>query len=207
MKSFIVFGLTGCIGSGKSTAASFMSQMGYAIVDADDLAREVVQPGTDGLNELVSTFGETILKSGGELDRGSLGKIIFNNPSKRKEAEKILHPKIRTSWLSRLNELKKSRKNKAAVYVVPLLFESGADYKEIDAIIAINSSPETSIKRVMARSNLSREEIVARLSSQLTNEAKCSRSDFVLDNSGSTSDLERLIKKWDEIITSRFHIN
>lgn len=207
MIKFPVFGLTGCIGSGKSTAASILGKLGYAIVDADDLAREVVKPNTDGLKELVAEFGGSILTKEGELNRAALGHIIFSDSNKRIKAEKILHPKIRACWLSKLKELQNLQQYKAAIYVVPLLFESNADFKEINAVITISSTKELSIMRVMERSKLTREDILNRLSGQLPNEIKCSKSDYVVDNCGTTTALEKMINKLDETLRKRFYIN
>lgn len=207
MRKFPVFGLTGCIGSGKSTAADMLQQLNYAIVDSDDLAREVVEPNSAGLYELVTEFGDKILNLDGSLNRKELGGIIFKDPKKRETAEKILHPKIRSTWLRKLKILTEQSPAKAAVYVVPLLFESKISYSEIISVIAISSPVEICVKRAMARSKLTENEVMERLSSQFSNDIKCSRSDYVIDNSGSTSQLSLLIKRLDELLTFRFRMS
>lgn len=188
-----VVGLTGSIGTGKSAVAREFESLGAKIIDADLLAREVVEPGRPGLNELVAAFGETVLLADGSLDRRALGSIVFADKNKRLKLEQILHPKIRSLFLERLN-LAKAKNPELIVYVVPLLFESKYEYPELEAVIVVSATPEQSIQRVMSRDKLSREEAQARLNAGLPIDLKAKQADYIIDNSGPPEALKQATK-------------
>ena len=200
MSSTSVFGLTGCIGSGKSTAASILSGIGFSIVDADDLARKVVEPGTDGLKELIARYGDRILDQSGSLNRSALGAILFSCPDDKKQIESILHPKIRHRWLEELKKLSSNSQKKGIIYVVPLLFETNASYPEINAIITISASEEVCIQRIMNRNAISRDEAKRRLNTQRSNQEKCARSDYVISNNGTVEELKKKLTRLSELL-------
>lgn len=191
----MIVALTGNIGSGKSTAAKILSKLGGYIIDADLLAREVVEPGTPGLKSVIAHFGEEFLESDGRLNRKKLGDLIFKNLTKKEELEKILHPLIREKFLVNLKKAV-DLGNNIIVYVIPLLFETKNPCKEFDKIILIAASRENSIKRIMLRDSLSRKDAEARYDSQINISEKVKLADHVIWNDKNESNLEEELKKW-----------
>jgi len=200
MSSTSVYGLTGCIGSGKSTAASILANIGFSIVDADELARKVVEPGSEGLKELTARYGNQIIDQGGSLNRSALGSILFSSPDDKKQIEAILHPKIRTLWLNELKKLSSNAQNKGIIYVVPLLFETKASYPEINKIITISATEEVCIQRIMSRNAATKEEAKRRLGTQLSNQEKCARSDYIISNNGSVDELQKKLARLADLL-------
>lgn len=189
-----VIALTGGIGSGKSTVARFLAQSGATVVEADHLAREVVATGTSGLAQIVSHFGVGILAPDGSLDRKKLGEIIFNDHVARKKLEEIVHPLVRSEWLHRLASLKRTGTHSLIVYAVPLLFESGHRYPEIDTIVLVVSPEAERIARIVARDAISIEEAKQRIASQLSDDEKMKRSNVVLHNDCPLNELYERVK-------------
>lgn len=191
-----IFGLTGTIGSGKSSVAALLEKKGALILDADLISREVVAPGSEGLSQIVGHFGEEILLCDGALDRKKLGKLVFSDPVQKSELEKILHPLIRQHYLSQLARLQKEiaqglhKQAVAIVYVVPLLFESGYKYPEIKKTIVVSAPEQTCLERVMKRDSCSRDLARRKLSSQLSMKEKVKRADYVISNSGTEKELQ-----------------
>lgn len=198
--------LTGGIASGKSTVAKLFSSWGAKIVDADQLAREVVAPGSPGLHEVISTFGPSILTADGTLNRKKLGEIIFNNPKSKEKLEQLLHPRIRTRWLALRDEilaLSPPLLPPLLVYEVPLYFESGLTFPEIDRIITV-TAPETWRRdQIMSRDNLSEQEAHQRISSQLPDTVKAEKSDYVIENNGTLDELSQKAKKVFDALTTK----
>lgn len=182
-----VIALTGSIGSGKSTVADLMAGHGATIIDADLLAREVVAPGTPALDEISRTFGAKYILPNGELDRKALGTLVFSDPAKRSQLEKITHPRIRSLFLERLA---KARLNSGLiVYVVPLFFESGLQYSEIDAVVVVTAPKNTCLERVVNRDGSTRELAEKKFNSQVDPAIKEAKADYVVVNDGSQQDL------------------
>jgi dephospho-CoA kinase len=178
----IVVAITGGIGSGKSLVAEFFRSWGAAIVDADQLARQVVAPGSDGIAEVQRAFPEEqLILADGSLNRSKLASIIFADESSRKRLEAILHPRIRKLWRQRLDEIKQTEAPVIA-YVVPLYFESTHQIEEIQKVILVTAPDELKISRILARDGFSREAAQLRLKAQLPDQQKISRSDFVIYN-------------------------
>ena len=197
----LVIALTGGIGSGKSTVAKLYAEWGAAMVDADDLAREVVCPGSKGLADIVDHFGKSVLRDDGTLDRKKLGQIVFSDQRARTDLEQILHPLIRQRWLSLLTAFTQEGIHKVVVYAVPLLFESGVSYPEVKKIVLVTSPEETRIKRVCERDQTTEESARARISSQLPDEEKAKRSDFVIRNDATIDELStRAREVWDSLV-------
>lgn len=189
-----VHAVTGTIGSGKSTVIKKLAELGAFVISADDLSHEVVQPGSNGLKEVITHFGAQYLKPTGELNREALGKLVFDDPKKRAELEAILHPRIATLAKDRFSEAIKQGKSKL-VYEVPLLFESGLDQIGFKQIIVITAADEVCVERVKARNKLSDEAARKRLQAQMPTKEKTSKADIVIDNSGTIVELDAAIRK------------
>jgi dephospho-CoA kinase len=184
-----IVALTGGIGSGKSQVARLFAEWGAEVVDADDLARAVVAPGSPGLAKTVEAFGAEILKPNGALDRSKLGHIVFSDTEKRKRLEEILHPLIRQLWLSRLKTLEETSASSVIVYTLPLFFESKLEYPEIAYVVHVAAPEHLRTSRVTARDGCTEESVTARMKAQLSDEEKNSRSDFVIVNDGTLDEL------------------
>jgi dephospho-CoA kinase len=173
-------GLTGGIASGKSYVASLLAEHGASTIDADDVARQVVAPGTAGLAEVVEAFGDEVILATGELDRQKLGGIVFSNPERRLQLESILHPLIKI----RTTELINSQTSAIVVYSVPLLVEANVDYP-FDTVITVEAGADNQVERLVRSRSLSEEEARKRVSAQTTASNRKARADYVIDSSGT----------------------
>jgi dephospho-CoA kinase len=178
----ILCGLTGGVGMGKSTAAGFFRQLGVRLVDTDELARELVQPGQPALAEIQHEFGPGLLAADGRLNRDALARLVFADAGARKKLEAILHPRIRERWLAQV-EIWRRENCPAAMVVIPLLFETGAE-TSFDKIICVACSPAAQHARLSAR-GWPLDQIQGRLAAQLPADQKMARSHFVLWTEGS----------------------
>jgi dephospho-CoA kinase len=186
-------GLTGGIASGKSTVAQRFAELGIPVVDADVAAREVVAPGTPGLARVIERFGASILAENGELDRGVLRQVIFNDPGSRQDLEAILHPLIRES-------MERSAKVAAGPYlvmVIPLLVESGSRGR-VDRILVVDVDEPAQLRRVQTRDGGSLDQARAILASQVSRAARVAAADDVLLNSGTVTDLRQAVDRLHE---------
>lgn len=186
-----VIGLTGGIASGKSFVATLLEKQGIPVVDADQLAREVVLPGTDALRQIVTCFGAQVLDTAGVLNRMALAEIVFTDPSARIQLEAIVHPAIKILAEQRLVELQQ-RGEPVAVYMAPLLIEAGATGR-VDEIWVVYLDRETQLKRLMKRDGISLEDAEQRLAAQMPMEKKAGYGRIVIDNCGTTEALEALV--------------
>jgi dephospho-CoA kinase len=182
--------LTGGIGSGKSTVAKYLERWGASVVDADLLARAAVAPGTPGLAAVIKHFGSQIVLEDGTLDRSKLAAIIFTDKASRKALESILHPIIRTMWLEKLALIQRNPLVDLIVYVLPLFFESGFKYPEVNKIILVTAPEEQRIARIVERDELSPEAARARIQAQLSDDEKIKRSHYIIFNDSSLGNLE-----------------
>ena len=191
-----VCGLTGGVGMGKSTAAEFLRSRGAQIVDADELARQLVQPGQPALAEIQTEFGRAIIASDGRLCRDELARIVFADAAARKKLETILHPRIGERWLAQV-EIWRKENRALAVVVIPLLFETRAE-THFDKIICVACSAPIQRARLLAR-GWTPEQIRQRLAAQWPVEQKISRADFVVWTDGAldahAQQLERIFVK------------
>ncbi len=176
----MILGVTGGIAAGKSRVAAALGALGAEVVSADDLAREVVRPGSDVLDRLVERFGRAILAQDGSLDRPALASIVFADPEARRALNAVIHPAIAALSQQRLREA--AARSSVVVYEAPLLFEAGAE-KRVDAVLTVTASDAVRLQRLMARDALSEEEARARLGAQMPQEQKAARADYVIDNS------------------------
>lgn len=179
----MILGLTGGIASGKSFVADCFVSCGAILVSADDLAREVVNPGTPTLAALVETFGLDVLTPCGHLDREAMARIVFSDPLARRQLESIVHPAIAHLAECRLAELKKSPHD-LIVYEAPLLFEAGAEGR-VDEVLVVLVSEEAQMQRLLDRDHLNESEARQRVAAQWSQADKVRRADYVIDNSGS----------------------
>ena len=175
-------GLTGGIGMGKSTCAQLLRERGVLVVDTDDLAREVVQPGSPALAEIKEAFGSQVLDPVGGLRRPELARAVFSDATARGKLERILHPRIAELWRAQV-EVWRREKHLLCVVVIPLLFEVGAE-KEVDFTLCVACSERTQRSRLLTR-GWSCQEIDQRLSAQWPAEQKVAKSDFVVWSEGS----------------------
>lgn len=187
-----LIGLTGGIASGKTTVAKILARLGAAIVDADALSREVVEPERDAWNEIVKTFGAEVLQTDRTLDRQKLRATIFNNPAARKKLESIIHPRVRALAEERI------RRHAAAgydivVYEVPLLFE-GNLHEWLRPVVLVACDVQVQKQRLQERDRLSPEEAQKHIDAQMSLEEKRRLADYVIDNDGDLEDLERQVQ-------------
>ncbi|QCR33221.1 dephospho-CoA kinase [Lysinibacillus sp. SGAir0095] len=197
----MIIGLTGSIASGKSTVAKMLKEYGLPIVDADIVARLVVEPGTPTLKRIVATFGEEALTEDGAMNRQKIGSIIFNNEEKRKELNSIIHPAIRQEMLRQRDEHIENG-SKTVIMDIPLLFESKLQHF-VEKILVVSVSEEIQLNRLMERNQLTEEDAKARIQSQLPLHVKEQGADAVINNNGTIEEtdkqLETILRKWNVI--------
>jgi dephospho-CoA kinase len=188
-------GLTGGIASGKSAVAAELAARGAIIIDADVLAREVVEPGTPALAAIIDRFGPQVL-SDGQLDRTRLAQIVFADPLARRDLERIVHPAVR----ARAADLERAAGRAAVVvHVIPLLVETGQQ-EDFDLVVTVDVDHETQIKRLIARNGYTRAEAESRIAAQASREDRRIAADVVLDNTGSLAQLrEQIDALWAEL--------
>jgi dephospho-CoA kinase len=187
--------LTGGIASGKSMVAAELAARGAIIIDADVLAREVVEPGTSALAAIIDRFGAQVL-SDGQLDRALLGQIVFADPLARRDLERIVHPAVR----ARAAALERAAGGAAVVvHVIPLLVETGQQ-EDFDLVVTVDVDHETQIHRLMTRNGFTRAEAESRIAAQASREDRRIAADVVLDNTGSVTQLrEQVDALWAEL--------
>jgi dephospho-CoA kinase len=184
MKQKFILGLTGGIGSGKTTVANLFAALGIDIVDADIVAREVVAIGSLGLNTIVEHFGQSILLDNGELDRAALRHKIFDNPEQRRWLNNLLHPLIRQKIFIDLEKTTSIY----AILVAPLLFENELD-RQVSKSLVVDIAPKLQLTRTSRRDNLESSQIAKIVASQMSREQRLSKADYVIENN---LDLEHL---------------
>jgi dephospho-CoA kinase len=194
VKRGLLIGLTGGIATGKSTAARFFREAGAEVVDADRLARSVVEPGRPALEEIRAEFGLSVIRPDGSLDRAALAARVFGDEEARGRLNRIVHPRVEEEAQREVSRIRQADPGAVIVYDVPLLFE-GARADRFDAVVVVYVPREEQLRRVRARDGLTEEEALARLASQMDIEEKARRADFVLDNTGSPEDLRRGVER------------
>ena len=190
-----VYGLTGGIGAGKSTVANMFQESGIPVVLADDVGREVASKGSDGLAEIVRSFGPDVLDGNGELDRRKLGTLIFNDPDRRRELEAILHPRVRDQSRELFSQLEQAG-NQIVVYESALLYETQR-HTEMRGVILVTASEEQRIARVRSRDGSEEEAVRQRIKAQMDDEEKRGLPDYIIENNG---DLQVLRREVDSLI-------
>ena len=175
-------GVTGSIGVGKSFVSGVLAELGCHVLDADQTAREVVEPNSPGLRAVVEAFGGEVLRKDGTLDRERLGSLVFENDQKRTLLNSILHPYIIARQDELLREWEAKDPSRIGVVDAALMIETGS-YKRFDKLIVVHCNPEEQLKRVMARNNLSRAGAEKRVRAQMSQEEKKSFADYLIDTS------------------------
>ena len=193
-------GLTGSIGVGKSFVGSVFVQLGCRLLDADDTAREVVLPDTEGLKNIVNEFGPEVLQPDGALDRKVLGSIVFADPEKRQRLNAILHPRIIERQDEILNGWESDDPHGIAIVDAALMIESGG-YKRFDKLIVVHCRPEVQLERLMLRDGLSPDEAQKRIDSQMPQSEKQKFADYLIDTSdGFELTRQRTTEVYDQLM-------
>jgi dephospho-CoA kinase len=189
-------GLTGGIGAGKGEVARRLASYGALVVDADQLARQVVAPGTPGLAEVVDAFGAGVLLPDGSLDRPLLGEIVFSDATLLSRLNAIIHPRVG----ERMREIEKAAGERdVIIHEIPLLVETGLA-STFDVVVVVDAPPEAQVERLVRTRGMTRSQALARMSAQATREERLAAATFVVDNSGSLGDLDRQVAAlWDEL--------
>lgn len=182
-----LIGLTGGIASGKTVVAKRLGQLGAVVVDADQLARDVVATGTPGLAAIAKRFGSAVIAADGSLDRAALGALIFQYPDARLDLNAITHPAIRELSSRLFDAAERTDQNAVVVYDVPLLVEASRDpgYPQFDLVVVVNASTATRLGRLISLRGLSRKEAQHRLNSQATDTERLAIADVVIDSNGT----------------------
>ncbi|MEC1635356.1 dephospho-CoA kinase [Bacillus mojavensis] len=194
----LVIGLTGGIASGKSTVANMLIDKGITVIDADIIAKQAVEKGMPAYRQIIDEFGEDILLENGDIDRRKLGAIVFTNEQKRLALNSIVHPAVREEMLKRRDESIANLET-FVVLDIPLLFESKLE-SLVDKIIVVSVTKELQLERLIKRNQLTEEEALSRIRSQMPLEEKVSRANDVIDNSGTLEEtkqqLEEILSRW-----------
>jgi dephospho-CoA kinase len=186
----LLVGLTGGIGSGKSTVAAMLERRGAVVIDADDLARDAVDPGTSGYEQVVEAFGRQLITDGGDVDRERLAQLVFADPEARKQLESIVHPEVARRFAQALEPYRDT--DRVVVYVVPLLVERSLQ-AAFDVIVAISASPEVREERLRADRGMSPEDVRGRMAAQLSDAERARDAHMVIENEGSLEQLDRVV--------------
>ena len=193
----LLVGLTGGIGSGKSTVARMLEERGAVVFDADLLAREAVEPGTPGHTAVIERFGADVLAPGGELDREALASIVFADPSARRDLEQIVHPEVRRLFAEGSEAYHDT--DRIVVFSAPLLVESGM-HTAFEILVVVSATVATQIERLMRQRGMSEAAIRARIDAQAPLEDKAAVADFLVDNGGTLAELENQVERlWQDL--------
>jgi dephospho-CoA kinase len=198
----LTIGLTGGIGSGKSEVASLFQELDVPVIDADEIAHQLVEPGTDTLADVVRAFGKTVLTAEGQLDRACLAEIIFNDPAQKKQLEKIIHPRVREQIRLKKDKYKDEP---YIVVVIPLLVES-AQHDLVDRVLVVQAPESTRLQRVSARDKeRSEEQIRAIIGGQANDAVRKAAADDMIDNTGTLDDLRPPVLKLHQLYLELAH--
>ena len=197
-----VVGLTGGIASGKSTVARMFAELGIPVIDADQLAREVVEPGTPGLARIVTEFGQAVVNPDGSLDRKGLGDLVFSDPVRRQTLNGILHPLIAAAGAQKIAALQDS----PAAYIIyeaALLLETRT-HERFAALVVVHADEEVRKARLLSRDALTRAEAESRIASQLPPEQKLAIADYVVNNDGDIETTRQRVAEVHDALSERF---
>jgi dephospho-CoA kinase len=194
--------LTGGIASGKSLVASRLAELGAVHIDADQLAREVVEPGTPALEQIITEFGENVISADGSLDRQALANIVFTDPAKRGALNAITHPAVWRRVLELCEEAEAADPSAIVVYDVPLLVEASSDrHLTFDLIVVVDAPAEARLDRLVRDRGMARQEASHRINSQATDAERLAIADVIIDNTGSIeATLEQVNSLWASVV-------
>jgi dephospho-CoA kinase len=193
----LLVGLTGGIGSGKSTVSRMLEERGAVVFDADALARAAVEPGTLGYDAVVARFGAGVVRPGGELDRGAIGALVFADDGARRDLEAIVHPEVRRLLAEGVDAHRGS--DRVVVFSAPLLVETG-QHEAFEVLVLVSAPVELQLKRLLRERGMSEEQARARIAAQASLEEKAAVADVIVDNDGPLEELEQQIDRlWDEL--------
>jgi dephospho-CoA kinase len=194
----LLVGLTGGIGSGKSTVARLLERRGATVIDADQLAREAVAKGTPGFDRVLEAFGQDVVTSDGDLDRSALAARIFSDPVQKAALEAIVHPEVARRFSDQVDAFRGT--DRIVVYVTPLLVELGLA-PAFDVVVVVTASPHLRVSRVASDRGLSPDEVRGRLAVQATDEQRAEVAGVLIDNDGSLADLEPQVDRlWNDLL-------
>ena len=189
----LLVGLTGGIGSGKSTVARLLAERGAVVIEADRLARDAVEPGSEGLRRVVELFGPGVVTSQGELDRAALGAIVFADANRRRALEEIVHPEVARRFADAVERHRDS--DRVVVYAVPLVVELGLA-SAFDVVVAVTAPEADRIARIVADRGTTEREVLDRIAAQVSDEERAAVADLIVANDGT---LEELARRVDEL--------
>jgi dephospho-CoA kinase len=190
----LLIGLTGGVATGKSTVAKLFKECGAVVIDADTLARQVVQPGKPAWKDIVRLYGKRVLEDDRTLNRPALARIVFHDPRKLRMLSRIIHPRVAREQSRLTRDLTRKDPDVMIVYDVPLLFEAGVD-KRVDRIIVVVANRQTQITRLQRRNHLTRAEALRRIRSQMPLAHKVKHTDYVIDGTLPLPRLKRAVKQ------------
>ena len=193
-RKFLLVGLTGGIGSGKSAVSRMFRDLGCLIIDADLLAREVVEPGERAYAKIVAEFGKQVLDADGQVDRKKLGAMVFGDAAKRKRLEEFTHPEIRQRQAGILAELITEGFEGIAIFDAALLVETGGA-KTMDRLVVVYADEATQLRRIMLRDAIPEAEAIQKIRSQMPLSEKAKQAHYVVDNSGTREETERRVRE------------
>lgn len=189
----LAIGLTGGIGSGKSTVAGLLVEKGAVLVDADAIARQVLEPGSPALAEVVETFGRGLLLPDGSLDRAALAEVVFADEEKRAVLEAIVHPAVGAVMLARIAA--EAASDHVVVLDIPLLAEGGRERYPVAGVIVVDCPVDIAVERLVSRRGMERADAEARAAAQLSRAERLKVADFVIMNMGSMAELEEMVER------------
>ena len=200
-RNYTIIGLTGGIGSGKSTVARRFAELGASVYSADAIARLALEPGTSCYQKAIAAFGDSILSPDGRIDRKALAKIVFSDEQKRKLLNEIIHPYVIEQLFSRAEAELSNTSGALVIFDIPLLFESGLDAR-MDRTVTVACEEAERVRRIVRRDRVTPEHALLRIRAQLPEEEKRRRADYVLENNGSLNDLLRQVDALYETLKS-----
>ncbi|MGE5459737.1 MAG: dephospho-CoA kinase [Solirubrobacterales bacterium] len=193
----LLVGLTGGIGSGKTTVARMLEERGAVVFDADVLARDAIGPGTPGHDRVVERFGPNVLAPGGDIDREALASVVFADPAARRDLEAIIHPEVRRLFAESTEEFRDT--DAVVVFSAPLLVETGM-HTAFEVLIVVSAPVETQVDRLLRDRGMSEPAIRGRIGAQLPLEEKAEVADILIDNEGTLEELEGQVERvWTEL--------
>jgi dephospho-CoA kinase len=187
----LLIGLTGGIGSGKSTVSALLAEKGAVIIDADAITRELQQPGQPVFDAMVERFGKEILADDGTLDRARVAEIVFNDAAAKKDLEQIVHPAVGAEMLKLMEA--EAKTDHVVVYDVPLLVEAARRAMDFKGVIVVDIDPDVAVGRVVEQRGMHEADVRARIANQASREERRAVADQVIDNSGTRDDLRRRV--------------